>query len=460
MTVNVATNRYGVAQLIVAPTLAEGANYTTIASALTAASSGQTIFIRPGTYTENLTLKAGVNLTAFSCDGFTPNVTIVGLATFTAAGTVGISGIRLQTNSNFFLAVTGSAASIVNLENCYLNATNNTGISFTTSSSSAQINILNCLGNIGTTGIGLYSSSSAGQLQIFYSYITNTGATVTASSNSAGSVQFLWSSVLYPLSTSSTGVLNLEYCDVNTSGTNTTSITTAGTGSCGVVGCGISSGTASAISIGSGTTCSVSINSTIGSSNTNAITGAGTLSYAPITFSSSSNTVNTTTQTPLQVGPIKLNNKQTRFLAYLSANSAAATGDGTVYTVICDTEVYDIGGGYNNATGVFTAPYAGTYLFHQIIFSGSYGAAHTAYGARFNLSTSSLDPTVFTCNPSATTGNTTLTTNGWFQMDMAAGDTCSISFFASGGAKTVVAGGGNIATVGAVACVFSGYLLG
>lgn len=32
-------------------------DFTTIGAAITAASSGQTIFIRPGTYTENPTLK-------------------------------------------------------------------------------------------------------------------------------------------------------------------------------------------------------------------------------------------------------------------------------------------------------------------------------------------------------------------------------------------------------------------
>ena len=109
------TNNYGPAKFIVDASAANG-THTTIAAALTSASSGDTIFIRPGTYTENLTLKAGVNLCAFDCDDLTPNVTISGKATFTAAGTVTISGIRLQTNSDFLLAVTGSAASIVHLK--------------------------------------------------------------------------------------------------------------------------------------------------------------------------------------------------------------------------------------------------------------------------------------------------------------------------------------------------------
>ena len=70
-------NKFGVAKWIVDSTASLG-THTTIAAALTSASSGDTIFIRPGTFTENLTLKAGVDLCAFDCDALTPNVTIDG----------------------------------------------------------------------------------------------------------------------------------------------------------------------------------------------------------------------------------------------------------------------------------------------------------------------------------------------------------------------------------------------
>ena len=98
MTIANATNRFATAKFIVDPTLGDG-THQTIAAALTAASSGDTIFIKPGTYTEDLTLKAGVNLAAYVGDGDTPNVEIVGKATATFAGTCSISGIRLTTGS-------------------------------------------------------------------------------------------------------------------------------------------------------------------------------------------------------------------------------------------------------------------------------------------------------------------------------------------------------------------------
>src|SRR6185503_17737268 len=116
----ISTGTFTTAKWIVSSDITQG-THTTIAAALTSASSGDTIFIRPGTYTENLTLKAGVALCAYVCDAFEPNVIISGTCTFTAAGTVSISGIRLQTNNAALLAVTGSAASIVFLNLCFLN---------------------------------------------------------------------------------------------------------------------------------------------------------------------------------------------------------------------------------------------------------------------------------------------------------------------------------------------------
>jgi hypothetical protein len=284
------------AKWIVNATPNSGGNQTTISAAITAASSGDTIFIMPGTYTENLTLKAGVNLTAFMGDAFTPTVTIVGKMSFSSAGTVSISNIRLQTNSDNFLAVTGSAASIVNLNSCYLNCTNATGISFTSSSSSARINCNYCMGNLGTTGIGFHSSSSAGSISYVYGTLGNTGNSTTASSNSAGTVFASYSQFNSPLSSSSTGGLAFTDVLIACASINTTGVTHNGTGTGQFYGVYVSGGTASGISIGSGAQLTVDF-VTVNSSNTNAITGAGTLVVGSIGFDGSSSTVNTTTQT-------------------------------------------------------------------------------------------------------------------------------------------------------------------
>lgn len=292
------TNTFTTAKWIVSATSSDG-THTTIATALTSASSGDTIFIRPGTYTENITLKAGVNLTAYDCDSSqngTGKVIISGTCTLTTAGSVSISGIQLQTNSAALLAVTGSATSIVNLKNCYLNCLNNTGITFSSSDAGAQINIYYCSGNLGTTGIAYFTDSSSGHLSIFYSDFENSGASTTASTKSAGELDIQWSTFKGALTYSSSNtVSSILNSDINTASLNVTCVTTSGTGTLTFHECHISSGSASAISVGSGTTvaCRLCI---VNSSNTNAITGAGTLRYG-IQFSGTSSLTNVSTQT-------------------------------------------------------------------------------------------------------------------------------------------------------------------
>ncbi len=294
MVVNTSDNRWATSNFIVAPTLAEGGSYTTIAAALTAASSGNTIFIKPGSYTENLTLKSGVNLVAFSGDGDTPNVTIVGKATATFAGTCTISNIRLQTNSDFFLVVSGSSATIVNLDYCFLNCSNNTGISFTTSSSSAKINVFHCQGDLGTTGIGYFASSSAGSLNYRFSFMGNSGSSTTANTISAGAVDFFATLFTSPITTSSTGLVTASKSQFNL-GTNTTVFTIGGGTTSTIQECYITSGTASAITV---SVAGLNLcNNIITSSNTNAITGAGTAGLTNIIYTGTSHQTNVTTQT-------------------------------------------------------------------------------------------------------------------------------------------------------------------
>lgn len=290
------TNTFGCAKWIVSATASDG-THTTIASALTSASSGDTIFIRPGTYTENLTLKAGVNLTAFGSDSSqngTGKVIISGTCTLTTAGSVTISGIQLQTNSAALLAVTGSAASIVNLDNCYLNITNNDGITFSSSSASAAINMKDSIGNLGTTGIKIFAHTSAGSLLFNNCYITNTGASTTASTITAGTLTFFYTTIFSPVTSSGTATVGMSYSGIATNAQNVTCITCGGSGAHNLNQSSYSSGTASGISISNTT----GLNQTyVNSSNTNSITGAGTVNYTNLVFPiSSSAKINTTTQ--------------------------------------------------------------------------------------------------------------------------------------------------------------------
>ena len=293
-------NSFGTNKWVVNPTSGVG-THTTIQAAVTAASAGDTIYVTANSsaYTENITLKVGVNIVADISDSLTPNVTIAGTLTLSTAGTVSLSGLRLQTNSAAFLTVSGSAASVVNIDYCYLNASNNTGISFTSSSSSANITITNCTGDVGTTGIGMFAHSSAGQLNFTQSRFTNSGGSSTQSTCSSGSLNISRCTISFPITTSSTASGTCIYTLFDTSGQ--TPFTAGGSGLQAFRDCIFIGGSAVGFSAGSATPiltgCSVS------SSNTNAISGAGTLTYSPINFFGTSSTVNTTTQVPLQVGP-------------------------------------------------------------------------------------------------------------------------------------------------------------
>ncbi len=145
-----------------------------------------------------------------------------------------------------------------------------------------------------------------------------------------------------------------------------------------------------------------------------------------------------------------------KFGAYLSATATDVTGDGTFYTVIFDTEIYDDANNYNNATGVFTAPVAGIYNLSsklslqdisdqtlcqfQILTTGTYANAFATWGVSpVNVKRSD---NVMTCDIS-------------LSIRMDAGDTAKMEIGLGGGSnsKTVDVIGLNGASY------FSGFLV-
>jgi hypothetical protein len=174
--------------------------------------------------------------------------------------------------------------------------TNNTGITYSSSSASSAINIYNCFGNLGTTGIGIYTNTSTGTLAINRTTISNTGASLTASTTSAGNVQHYFCNYNSAFSTSSAALMSIFNCVIDTSANNLTILTTAGTGGATISHCYFATGTASTLSAGAGTTINATL-CTVNSTNTNAITGAGTAVLTNINFTGSSHQTNVTTQT-------------------------------------------------------------------------------------------------------------------------------------------------------------------
>lgn len=122
------------------------------------------------------------------------------------------------------------------------------------------------------------------------------------------------------------------------------------------------------------------------------------------------------------------------FLAYLSADQANVTGNGTYATLIADTEVYDTAGGYDNTTGIFTAPVTGKYHFdYAILFEQATGA--TRLETRLVASNRTIWSNYWTPTNLLNAGFVSAT--GSVDVDMDAGDTARAQGYLTGiGADT------------------------
>lgn len=328
MTQAISTGTFTTAKWIVSSDATQG-THTTIASALTSASSGDTIFIRPGTYTENITLVAGVNLTAFTCDNDSTGVVISGTVTASYNGTVQISGVRFQTNSAAAIALSSANTSELNIFNSYLNFTNNDGI--TANAANFSLTLTNCR-VVAASTYKVFSVTTISALAFRQGSVASTDS--TASTIAAGNINLYTTDYNSRITTSSTGGINAYNCRWTDNAVNGICLTTAGTGSSSIYNSFLSSGSASTVSIGSGTTVNIS-NSSVSSSNTNAITGAGSLNYNNIVFLSSSSTINTTTKTKYSTA--------TAFSVVRQVFTGNGTYTPTVGMVYCDIEC--VGGG-------------------------------------------------------------------------------------------------------------------
>lgn len=130
---------------------------------------------------------------------------------------------------------------------------------------------------------------------------------------------------------------------------------------------------------------------------------------------------------------------QPAFVAYNSADDNDVTGDGTVYTIIFDTEIFDQGSDYNNTTGTFTAPITGRYGFQVGVRLKQLGASHLL--GEVLLVTSNRSYQISLANyfsmSAAAVVNGDLTINGAAFSDMDVGDTASISVTVYNSTKTV-----------------------
>lgn len=279
-------NYFSPAKWVVSKIAGEG-THTTIGGAMADASSGDTIVVMPGIYTENNTATISLNITAFTGDGYNlGNVTVVGSFTLSSTVTLNLSNLKLQTNSSNILIV-GSPLASVNLTNCFLNCTNGIAISL----SSGFVNLNQCTG-MGSIGSNQYFAGTGGSITLnscnlsagasAVSTLAGTGITINNSTHQGG------------LTISGTGSINATNSTFGVTSSSMTPLTQGGSATSFCYNCQFLCATPSAISVGATLTLASCV---IRSTNTNAITGAGTLIYSGLTFTGTSSKINTTTQT-------------------------------------------------------------------------------------------------------------------------------------------------------------------
>lgn len=296
------------ANYIVDPT-GEKAEYTTITAAITAANAagGGTVFVKPGIYTEDLTLYAGVNIASYDCDSNSKTVKVYGKCTATFSGTASFSGICFETKgANAAIETTGSNAVTLNFSNCNLIGSENGGetnsiLNFTNTNASSSYTFLFCTGNLTTTNVRFFNLEKGG-LNIRSCYWKNDGSSSLSSlagnGGTSGNLNILNSLITNHIDISGSSSYSAVNCNFF--------------GSIHTLSC---SGSNYAmgnryenqnIPIIINTPASLPIyNCDIfaGASASYAINGTGTIKYAGLTFSGSKSSINVTTQSIANEGP-------------------------------------------------------------------------------------------------------------------------------------------------------------
>ena len=145
---------------------------------------------------------------------------------------------------------------------------------------------------------------------------------------------------------------------------------------------------------------------------------------------------------------------QPAFLVNLDTTAANETGDGTLYTIAWDDEIFDQNGDFDIGTSTFTAPVTGKYVLSLRVRASNLTAS-SVVDVRGRISTSNNQVNVYNNTASGTLSNDGPAETASILVDMDAGDTATATFVATGGSKTVSIVGTSLT---AFNTYFSGYL--
>lgn len=146
-------NKFGPTKFVVGPVLGDGVNYTSIQTAINDAGAGPVdIYIRPSTYTENLSFNGNVYLIATDMSGTlsppvlnSAHVNIIGDHTVNQNGLTVCQGIFFNNVVTGFTLEDTATAGVAKLEclNCFFNSAG-VGFSLGGATGNGQLRLVNC----------------------------------------------------------------------------------------------------------------------------------------------------------------------------------------------------------------------------------------------------------------------------------------------------------------------------
>jgi hypothetical protein len=396
------TNKFGPSSYVVGTVLGNGCNFTSIQSAITqavadgfTAANPCTILVRPGSYS-GFTMAPGILVEGVAAGSvFSNNAVVSGTVTIdsTTAGGVQYALKNLTiTDPADALVIQGVGPTIVvDVANCSLQGNRGVVVS-NTSGTLSQFAFRECR-IVGT----LIAADFLEHNSIFIINSQLQGGTVVVMSGDARLRAFnsiFDASVDYGVSITGTGNrMRMEFCNISCPqeavlGVNNGELVD-------LEHCSVDSSAVSGNYIDNVSTFefydlalmgTALVNNAILTNFVDWQPHAGTAANATLPGGVRGTACFDSTQFAVSDGFVNLtgnNSSLPMFSAYKSANTLNATGNGTTVTVVFDTEIFDQGGVYDNATGTFTAPSDGRYFFEATIAALNIGAAHTSGTAFF-----------------------------------------------------------------------------
>ncbi len=361
-------------------------DYTTIQAAIDAANAAgvdATIVVRPGTYTESLTLYSGIDVMGAIYGG----ATITGVHTPPAAGTIVFQNLTLTSATHIFSSAAAGTTEI-DLDDCNITVTN--GYVFNLANWTGTLSCLNLYAD--GTNDGVVNNTGGAD---FVAYACGLGAGNGNSMVTSGNVTMEACDLYCPFNPQTGSVIDANFC------TFALTTTTANNSTGEFTGCKFETGANAVFSHGS--TGSIGLyQCSIDSSNATPIggAGAGALDLGNIDFVQNSAIANTLTVTysratdrisPYIVGPT---GNYATIQAALDAANASAVAQ-TVYvqsgTYTEDLTLYDsiniFGATIDNTTitGTHTPPASGDIEFHNITLTDADDIFNSAVAGTTNI---------------------------------------------------------------------------